>query len=475
MKRILLLIAMMFAVLAAFVGAAWAYHTFPRYDTASGKSTAGKTVSSWAKPDEDALAYYGLGVFKTTLPVLYIDTGKAYVTKENPVWARIAVLDASEDGSPRSVTDTPDYSEAITIKYRGASSTSFDKRQYRIKFYKAQGSSKEKQCSLLGMGSNSEWVLNGPFLDKTLMRNHLIYTLGREILEWAPDNRYAEVFVDGIYQGVYLVVEPVTSGETRLRLSKFGLLSGDTAYIVSRDRIGSAGEPLRVYGKTAGKTNNDLYIDYPTEKDLTDSQRIWITADISRFEKALYSDDFSDRQGGYAQYIDMDSFADCYILNEVAMNHDMGNLSTYIYKELGGKLQMTLWDYNNCFDNYQWFAEDYTAFYGKDAAWFSRMLQDKNFVDRVMARYKELRKTTLSEEHILSVIGDTGTELGPAVERNFAVWGYTFDMNLLTGQGRDLTSYGDAVKQLRDAVHTRLDFLDEHFADLYEDCVTEEN
>ncbi|MDY4116893.1 MAG: CotH kinase family protein, partial [Blautia sp.] len=96
--------------------------------------------------------------------------------------------------------------------------------------------------SLAGMGANSEWVLNGPYLDKTLIRNKLVYDLARELNGWAPDTRFVELFVDGEYQGVYLAVEPVTNGESRLRLSEFSLLSGETAYIVSRDRSDTESE-----------------------------------------------------------------------------------------------------------------------------------------------------------------------------------------------------------------------------------------
>ena len=51
----------------------------------------------------------------------------------------------------------------------------------------------------------------------------------------------------------------------------------------------------------------------------------------------------------------MDNWVDYFIINEFAMNYDAGNLSTYVYKELGGKLQLAAWDFNNGFDNYQWF------------------------------------------------------------------------------------------------------------------------
>ena len=246
-------------------------------------------VEDWAAPDLEDMALYGLDSFDTTLPVIYIDTDGQRISKENKIWASLAVLEADSEGSARSIMDTPDWDGAITIKYRGASSyAGFDKRQFRIKFYEEPGSGKARDVSLLGMGLNSEWVLNGPFLDKTLMRNRLVYGLGREMMEWAPDTRYVELFLDGRYLGVYVAIEPVTNGASRLRLAEFSLLSGESAYIVKRERIGTEGEPLMVYGKTAGKTYNDLTLEYPSEKKATAKQVAWITEDISRFERALF-------------------------------------------------------------------------------------------------------------------------------------------------------------------------------------------
>lgn len=471
MKKILECAAMILLVSAVMMGAGWAYRTIPEQKAVKA-NTDTKKVKEWTEPDVDYLTYYGLEPFHTSLPVLFIDTKDQRITKENKIWATLSVLEAGKEEQTRSVMETPDYQAPITIKYRGASSYSqFDKKQYRIKFYKKEGGSNAKNYEFLGMGANSEWVLNGPFLDKTLLRNRLVYQLGREMFEWAPDTRYAEIFLDGEYQGVYLATEPVTNGESRLRISEFGLLSGETSYLVKRDRVNTEADPLEVYGKVGGKTNNDLYIEYPGPGKLTGRQRDWIVKDISDFERALYSDRFADKQTGYEKYIDVGSFVDYFILNEVVMNNDAGNLSTYTYKELGGKLQMAIWDYNNCYDNYQWFSENFTEFFMADSPWFSRLLLDRRFVDRVMARYQELRKGTLSEKHMYALIDAYQEELGEAVERNYAVWGYTFFSPLLSGDGRDSSDYEEAIEQLKNAISKRFEFLDGHMADLYEACV----
>ena len=48
----------------------------------------------------------------------------------------------------------------------------------------------------------------------------------------------------------------------------------------------------------------------------------------------------------------MGSFVDYFILNEFTCNYDAGWLSTYVYKDIGGKYKMVLWDFNSSCDNY---------------------------------------------------------------------------------------------------------------------------
>ena len=418
--------------------------------------------------DKEYLDYYELGEFDTSLPVIYIETEDSIAIEA--VQGKVSVLNNANDGSLHNITETPDITLNAGVNYRGASSAHFDKKQYRIKFYKGKSMSNPYNYDLLGMGEANEWVLHGPYLDKTLARNYMVYNLAGEIMEWAPQCEYIELFVNGEYQGVYLVVEPITNGAGRLRLSTFGLLGGDCAYIVARDREESDDEPLNNYGKTAGFTYNNLYVEYPGKAAITQKEYKWIEDDISDFEVSLYGDNYKDPELGYEKYIDSDNFADYFVLNEVVMNHDAGSLSTYAYKELGGKLMMAVWDYNNAYDNYQWFSQDYSEFYLPKTAWFDRLVTDKAFIDKVVTRYRELRQTTLSTQHMYELIDSTTTKLGDAVNRNYKVWGYTFYKNLLSGDDRDITSYEEAISQLKSAIETRFAYLDEHIEDLYQYC-----
>ncbi len=69
------------------------------------------------------------------------------------------------------------------------------------------------------MGADDNWVLHGPFLDKTLLRNYICYQLAGEIMPYTPDTRFCEVFLNGSYQGVYLCMESVKFGQDRVALT----------------------------------------------------------------------------------------------------------------------------------------------------------------------------------------------------------------------------------------------------------------
>lgn len=428
----------------------------------------------WHNITEEKLAEFDTEPFETHLPVIYIDTDDRQILKESKTEAVIAL--ANSDGGAFNVLDDPDEVHYATVNLRGASSyTQFEKKQYRITFFKNDKYKKEKDVELCNMAENSEWVLNGPYLDKTFVRNKLCYDLAGELMDWAPDSQYCELFVNGVYQGIYLAIEPITNGVGRLRLCEYSLAYGKSAFIVHRDRIDSENVMLDNYGTIGGKTLNGLFLTYPAENKVTEKQLNWITGRISDFEKALYSDDFAETKD-YLKYIDIDNFVDYYILHEFTMNHDAGSLSTYVYQELNGKMCMAVWDFNNTFDNYQWFACYSTDFFINEAPWFDRLTKDRYFIELVEKRYNELRQSYFSEEYLYSKIDEYGEYLGDAVERNNNVWGFSFQLNLLTGlnefgQERDIHSYEEAIEQLKNVIALRCAFLDEHISDLYDEVV----
>lgn len=464
-KKLKILGMMLLLVVSVVLGSGYSHHLIQQETKVKVQSKT-KEEDTICPIDKDYLLKVGIEPFTSHLPVLMIDTGGQQLAREVESWGKIGIYDNQVDGN--NVSGLPDEVLDCTVKLRGASSYSgFDKNQYRIKFYKKQRG-KSYNYPLLGMGENSEWVLHGPFLDQTLMRNALCYELASQMMEWAPDSRYVEVFRDGKYEGVYLAVEPVTNGESRLRLCEFGLLSGQTAYILKRDRVGTEENVLQSWGFKNGKTMNELSISYPTNNKLTKRQSEWILNDISKFEEKLYTGNID-----YEKEIDINNFVDYFILNEISLNHDAGKLSTYAYKELDGKLKLAVWDFDNAFDNYRWFSMDYDQFETVEAPWFDQLIRDRTFVERLCKRYKEYRQDILSTEKILETLETKEGCLGDAIERNNKIWGYTFRLKMLVQDKeikRNAESYEEAMAYLKASIEKRLAYMDEHIEDLYQYC-----
>lgn len=430
-------------------------------------------------------------VFDTNLPIIAIETDGEQIPYGSDVWSRVFVYDNPEGNN--TVENEPDLCISSTIRYRGQSSAFFDKKSYSLEFYNKKDGNR-KDISVLGMAEGHDWVLNGPYLDKSLMRNAFSYHVSREIMFYAPDTRYCEVYLNGEFAGLYLLVEKPRISETRINYSRTALVSGETAYLLQRNRpweirsytrivgeklrepgpsgIDTNMDSLNTFGLRSGVVQSPLFVAYPNTERITAAQFQYIEDDISAFERALYSDFFLDPERGYRNYIDMDSFVEYYLIMEFSMNIDSGFLSTYVCKDLGGKLMMgPVWDFNNGYDNYVSNAcgpED--GFVIADNNWYSRLLQDREFVDALIAKWQQLRQGILAEEAMLRYLDETEQYLGEAIMRNNQRWGYAFAKAMLIGD-RDSFTYEEAREQFRDFLVRRGRYLDQNLDRLYLNCV----
>ena len=104
------------------------------------------------------------------------------------------------------------------------------------------------------------------------------------------------------------------------------------------------------------------------------------------------------------------------------------------------------------------------------------LVKDEKFIERIIFRYKKLRKTVLSEEYILKYIDNTVNYLGDAIDRNYKVWGYSFEpenldlMNRLEPIERNIRSYEEAINQLKTTIINRGRWLDENIDTLLQYC-----
>ena len=425
-------------------------------------------------------------IFQTHLPLVLIETsgkkipgsplfgglGKEMAEDgEKDITVSISVIDLKI--GKNSLDDEPTLKSLAKIRYRGNSSRYFDKKSYAMQLVLEDGNDNKQE--MLGMPKHDEWVINGPFLDRTLMRNYLAMNLSGEIMEYAPNVRYCELFLNGEYQGVYLFMETISKGEDRIDIDKPDKKDIITDYIVRLDREGKGNQEINDYSLYANKhADSALDIRYPGPSNMTEARKNYIENDISNFERVLYSYDVGDKVKGYKQYIDINEFAEFFIINEFFGDSDAGRFSTFYYKSKRGKLKPIVWDFNNSCDNYMDYPKDEANFTMLDIPVFDALVKEKDFIDAVVSRYRILRKNILSREYVENYIDDTNLWLGKAVNRNYEKWGYVFDLsnydrtNYLTPIDRNYTSHEESVEQLKDYLKRRGRWLDRNITSLYQ-------
>ncbi len=425
----------------------------------------------------------GSGEFSTHLPLVKIETGgveipgKAIVDKHRKILGHTTAANGAEtitahmdivdhESTYNHAGDEPTMSSEIDIHVRGNSSRAFDKSSYSIRLIDEKG--ERHPLPLLGMDAHHEWALYGPYLDKTLMRNYMWYNIGGEIMDYAPNVRFCEVILNGEYQGVYVLVEKVSAGKNgaRLDLTADAKKNSFNGYLLqlNGNRAPASGNSADQFTFYAKRSHYQLDIEFPGRNSLTPEMKNAISKDFSNFEKALYSYDYDNVKFGYPAYIDIESFIDYFLINEVTCNYDAGWLSTFIYKDMSGKFRMCLWDMNSVCDNYQEQVVNITDFQMQHCLWYVMLFKDEDFVDAVVDRYWKLRQTYLSLDYLNQYIDDTVAYLGPAIQRNYEKWGYTFQEaeDLLTPTERNPRNYEQAIQQMKDFLVQRAQWMDDN-------------
>src|SRR5262249_16439442 len=108
----------------------------------------------------------------------------------------------------------------------GMVSRLFPKLSYRLKLQNAAGEKQKK--SLLGMPADADWILQGPWLDKSLIRNAFSYDLARAMGCAAMRTRPCEgvlntagkPITEADYIGVYQLTEHIERGKDRVNVAE---------------------------------------------------------------------------------------------------------------------------------------------------------------------------------------------------------------------------------------------------------------
>lgn len=291
----------------------------------------------------------------------------------------------------------------VEIKGRGNSTWNFPKKPYKLKL--------GEKSALVGSVPQEDWVLLANAADRSAMRTYTAFAIANTTrLAWTPQARPVELVINGAAQGLYQLTEQVEVNPGRVELS-------DDDYLLEiNERFVRDGEP----GFRTVRRRTPVSFKDPDE--VTRGDRLRVRRHIQSFEKALYGKRFTDPRRGYRPYVDLGSFIDWYLVEELFRNTDSNfSSSVYVGWRTGGKLAMgPVWDFD---------LSGGTAFrrgvpprgwhtrLGRN--WISRMLQDPDFARRVKQRWTTLRPRV---DLIISQIDGASQALLPAAENDWAQW-----------------------------------------------------
>jgi hypothetical protein len=262
------------------------------------------------------------------------------------------------DGSRNYMSDknNPEYlnyNGRIGIETRGSSSQTLPKKPYGLTTLQEDNLT-NNNVEILGMPKENDWILNSLAFDPSLIRNYLSYDLARSLGNYAARGKYCEVVINGDYKGLYIFMEKLKIDSERINVVKmtntdnaFPELTG--GYVAKADKT-TGGDPVSWRMESYSYSTDYIY-ENPSPRNITTNQANYIKNQFSSLQKAATAQN-ATVSNGYPSIIDVPSFIDFMLINEIASNSDAYQISTYFHKDRGGKLRAgPVWDFDLTYGN----------------------------------------------------------------------------------------------------------------------------
>lgn len=292
------------------------------------------------------------------LPAIFVDTKQKCLDKNvsEKIPATMRVLDAAKNNIADSAKGTL-YD--IGIKVRGQSSALFPKPGYSVEVRDSAGEGID--VAMLGLPPADDWVFHGPYVDKSMMRNSLAHWLFRQAGRYSPRTMHFDLYINGVYRGVYVLIEKIKRGKYRVDVSKLKEedISGDDVtggYIWAFDKTGT-----NTGGAGSGSVNAEgfgtsdglnVILHYPKKENIKKEQEDYLKKYLNDLEGLFKNGKNGD---GYENYVDVSSAVDYVLHQEVTNNADSYWCSFFLHKpkdSKGGKVTLgPPWDFNLAMSN----------------------------------------------------------------------------------------------------------------------------
>ena len=360
-----------------------------------------------------------------------------------------------------------DYSGTGAIKGRGNTSWGQPKKPYSIKL--------SSKASLLDIPNTKKYAIVPGYADQSLMRNFITYKAGLMLngIEYTPKCEFVEVYLNGVYNGIYILVERVALESNKIDLDEATAEDLTGAYLIEKDidgKIDFANDQWFncPYWANQGRDYFVLKEPEPEDAALLEQMLDYLEEHMQKLHNSI----MGTSGESYTQYVDVDSWIDFIIMQEITKNID-GNLKTscYLLKKSGDDhIYMTaLWDFDLAYGNANWDNADHqhNDYYdcpngmgtsdfmaiNSSSPWFDHLYDDyPEFSEALIAKYNEYRETLIPA--MRAMMNEQAAYLSENTARNDNKWG---------------TDFASGVNTLQNWFDGRIDWLDRQWCEDYEE------
>ena len=378
---------------------------------------------------------YTIIIKNSGLPIVMIDTPEQKPVTSKSRWVEQSSMKIYQPDGTLSYESGTDY---MNIRGRGNSTWSYNKKPYNIKL--------NTRNSILGMPKHKRWCLLANYIDRTLMRNAVAFELAKMTsMDWTPNGRYVEFILNGKPLGNYYLCEAIRIDKNRVNINEMSVtdISGDAitgGYLLELDSYYDATWKFKTT-----YYNMPVNVKQPDDDEFNSYQLSYIKNYYNAGEKELSKGSVN----GFAEYFDLNTLIDWYLLNEAIYNPELNHpKSSYMHKDKGGKLRMgPAWDHD-------WGTfTPHSSLKNNSSMWFGALYKHKEFTDKLKERWNILKKSWAT---IGTFIEETREQIRTSWEYNTTLW-----PTISNSVNGDITlPYDDAVDRLKWSFLDRLQALD---------------
>ena len=387
--------------------------------------------------------------FSGTLPVLYIDTdGETPITEKGVYIDGSYYLDALGIDGYESIGSRE---KPLRLKIKGRGNwtwETYDKKPYRIKL--------EQKKPLMGMNESKHFVLLAHAEDYYgYLREGTAFELSRRIgLSFTPDEEPIEVVLNGDYIGLYFLTEQIRVDKDRVNIIEQDDYETDSVNVTGGWLIEIDAYPDENPIILSSRDGFWFPVSLHSPEELSDVQYNYLVNYINTIDSLIYESDSLDCE--WANYLDMDSMACYYLVNEVMDNIEAFSGSCYLHKQRGDTAKLIfgpVWDFGNSYNR-----DELTFIYDNSkylCHWLNGVLRFPAFRHCVKEHWHEFYDNGLRD--IDNFIDQYQEHIKVACESNNARWPeYAYD------------ELDQRKANFKEKMHQKIAFLNGQFNDTKE-------